>query len=253
MTHYVDINNKALSAITGYQIKEYSSPCGVHPQPTLTSFLEKEGFVAYYYLGDLGSAPNRTFHNGAMVSDQVIAFPVMPMGEIASIKEIAENEIAPEIYEKWLFQNLDNVMNNKEICLIYNHIYDFKANPQYIKPFKNFTNKIIEYHSKDKLIANTMTYFAEFILRYLKTDYQFFINDIDQTMIVNLNNPEGLDGITVAIPKNNYQEPTGNGFYVEEDTKYYYVIITEKIFEKSLICPLIADKLTGEKPYNYMH
>ncbi|BAL80484.1 polysaccharide deacetylase family protein [Caldisericum exile] len=65
--NYIDKNTQCLENIIGYKIKEYSAPNGVHPE-VVTKILESEGFNSYYYTGDNGSVPNRTFLNGSMVS-----------------------------------------------------------------------------------------------------------------------------------------------------------------------------------------
>jgi peptidoglycan/xylan/chitin deacetylase (PgdA/CDA1 family) len=78
---YIAKNNRALEEITGYKIEEYSAPLGAHPQPLATQVLERLGMIAYYYCGDSGSAPNRTFSDGGMVSEHVVAFPVTNFGK----------------------------------------------------------------------------------------------------------------------------------------------------------------------------
>lgn len=238
IAYYVDINNKTLSLITNYPIREYSAPSGIHVQPLLTKILEERGFLAYYYPGDIGSEPNRTFIKGKMVSDKVIAFPVMPRQEIVSVQEFADNGISTAEYQKWLFKTLEHALENRDISLFYNHIYDFENNPEFVKPFSLFLDKL-EYHQKrDELIVESMTYFAEFILRFLKTDYKFVLKAKEKFMSVELHNAEGLQGITVAIPKNLCRKPPGSGFYVEEDENYYYAVITEDVYEKNIICHL---------------
>ena len=56
---YMDKNSKCIESVAGGKIKEYSAPVGVHPQPDATNALQNLGIVAYYYTGDMGSAPNR--------------------------------------------------------------------------------------------------------------------------------------------------------------------------------------------------
>jgi hypothetical protein len=236
--HYVDINNQTLKMITNYDIQEYAAPSGIHPQPFLTKVLEERGFLAYYYPGDLGSEPNRTFYKGEMVSKKVIAFPVMPNADIVSVQEFAEKNKSPEEYKEWLMKTLDHVVRNTSVNLIYSHVYDFDVNQQYVKPFNQFLDKAEYYIKKDKLIVETMSYFAKFILRYLKTDYKFVLKENEQFMSVELYNPEGLEGISVAIPKNMFRKPPGAGFYILEDEYYFYAVITEKVYEKNIICHL---------------
>jgi len=238
MAHYLDINNQTLSLITNYDIKEYAAPGGVHPQPLFTKMLEERGFLAYYYPGDLGSEPNRTFYKGVMVSDKVIAFPVMPKQDIVSVQEIAWDDIPPDEYKEWLMDTLDYIVEDQNMCLMYSHIYDYETNPEYVKPFIQFLDKVEYFKKNNQLTVETMTYFAEFILRFLKTDYKFILKEKEKKMSIQLSNPEGLEGFSVAIPKNIVRKPPGSGFYLEEDENYYYAIITEDVYEKTIICHL---------------
>jgi len=238
ITHYVDINNETLSMITDYDIREYAAPSGIHPQPFLTKVLEERGFLAYYYPGDLGSEPNRTFFKGVKVSEKVIAFPVMPYRDIVSVQEFDDNNISADEYKNWLMKTLDYMVDNRSMCLIYSHIYDFQRNPQFVEPFMEFLDKVEYYKEKNLLSVETMSYFAEYLLRYLKTDYKFIVKKSDNIMSVELSNPEGLQGISVAIPKNLYRKPPGEGFNITEDKNYYYAIITENIYKKNIICHL---------------
>lgn len=69
---------------------EYSAPIGVFPQPYNTKALDSMGVEVYYYTGDSGSSINRTFYNGEMVSEKVLAFPIVPSGLYASLGEMHE-------------------------------------------------------------------------------------------------------------------------------------------------------------------
>ncbi len=234
--YYIDINNRVLSLITKYDIVEYAAPNGVHPQPKLTNILEKLGFTCYYYPGDLGSRPNRTFSQGKMVSEKVIAFPVMPFQNKVSVMEIGWDNVPAEDYERWLLESLEHVIRDRTIFLFYSHLYDFEVHPQYIKPFIKFLNKMEKLQKENLLIVKPMSDFAEFIQRFLHTKFRFVLKE--NILVAELKNPLGLDGISVAIPKNLSRRPGGTGFYIEEDENYFYLNITEKVYEKSIVCNL---------------
>jgi len=36
-----------------------------------------------------------------------------------------------------------------------------------------------------------------------------------------------LTGLTVALPKKSYRRPTGDGFTVQEDERYYYLTVVK--------------------------
>lgn len=51
-------------------------------------------------------------------------------------------------------------------------------------------------------------------------------------MIVSVRNPEGLKGITVALPKKGHKKPHAQNLSVEEDEYYFYMTITRSIEEE---------------------
>ena len=223
-------NSEVLSDIVGYKITEFAAPNGYHKQPIMTEILEKNGFNSYYYTGDSGSQPNRTFYDGELVSESVIAFPVMPIFKWASVQELGQNSIDPQFYEDWLLKTLAYITDYKTTVLIYSHFYDFVDHPQYIPTFNVFLDKAKEYENKDYIQIESMSYFANYMARFLKTKYDFEIRD--KRFRIEISNPEGLKGFSIALPKHLIRRPAGYGFLLDSDEDYYYVIINEDIYEK---------------------
>jgi len=226
---YINMNNRCLERITKRKVTEYSAPVGVHPQPTVTKILEKLGIIAYYCTGDTGSAPNRTFIDRKKVSDKVIAFPIMPLGKAASLWELeAVYDTSEQEVKQWLVDTADYASKNRTIRLIYSHPYDLYEYEKhcYQKVLNEFLDHLEELQKSGKLVVQPMSYFAEFMLRYLKTDYTFRPDGND--LEVSLKNEDGLDGIAVAIPKNRYKKPEDKSITVEEDDSYYYLVIGKK-------------------------
>lgn len=220
---YIIKNNEAIEQITGYKILEYSAPRGVHPQPVTTKILEELGIIAYYYTGDTGSGPNRSFYNGKMISDKVIAFPVMPFGKVASLYEMRAlaGNTDSEVKE-WLFSIPDFIARNRTTRLVYSHPYDIR---EYGPEVRDFIDKIEKMKDSEEISVCSMTEVAQFFLRFLKTGYAFSLDG--EKVVISLKNPEGLKNITVALPKNKYQKPAAEGISVQEDGKYYYLIMGE--------------------------
>ncbi len=218
---YIAKNNESLEKIVGYKVIEYAAPNGAHPQPAATKALEALGIIAYYYVGDTGSVPNRVFANGQMVSDKVIAFPIMPLGKYGSIWEIKALGKTPEkVVEEWFSSTLDYVVKNKTVRLIYSHPYDYQNYPAVMD---KFFDTVVRMQAEQEITVRPMSEYAKFFLRFLKTEYSF--QDTPGQLQVKLVNSEGLDGITVAIPKKKYRQPTVNGMMIKEDQNYYYLTI----------------------------
>lgn len=228
---YIEMNNQSLEKVTGYKIREYSAPNGIYPQPDTTKTLEELGFVAYYYTGDTGSGPNRAFYNGKMVSEKVISFPVMPFRKAASFWEMHDKyHFKDEEVSFWLNSILDYTAKHHTVRLMYSHPVDI---PYFEKEIAGFIAKAKSLKLQGELTVDTMGNFADFFLRVLKTDYGFVLDG--NKINIALKNPEGLEKITVALPKNKVQKPADNDDYkVSEDDKYYYVIINKKDNELKL-------------------
>ena len=221
---YIAKNNKSLEEIVGYKIEEYSAPLGAHPQPLATKVLEGLGMIAYYYTGDLGAAPNRTFADGRMVSEQVIAFPATNFGDIVSLGEMKRSGRTPEEVYRWLAGMVDYAARNRVVRLIYSHPNDVKYYP---KTASDFLDHLSSLRKEGKLKVETMTYYAKFFLRFLKTTYDFTYEG--PVLSVRLKNPEGLDHMTIAVPKHGLSKPEipPSGVSFEEDENYFYLTIQE--------------------------
>jgi hypothetical protein len=229
--HYIKQNSDCLEATTHYKIVEYSAPVGVHPQPMTTRILEDLGFIAYYATGDTGSAPNRTFFNGTMITPNVIAFPIMPFGRSASLYEMHTRDKRKEReVKKWFLDVLSYVARNRTTRLIYSHPYNIALYPHAVKAF--FDEAEAMQQSK-KIAIPTMSDYARFFLRFLKTVFSFSLEK--NQFVVTLKNPEGLAGICVALPKKYCRHPFAEHTTLQEDERFYYLTVVSNEKEKHIV------------------
>lgn len=226
-------NNVCLASITGYPVREYAAPNGIHPQPMTTAALERLNITSYYYTGDTGSAPNRTFIDGKMISESVIAFPIMPFGKTASLNEMKRARKNEQAVTDWLLQTVDFIADNRTVRLVYSHPYDIYEYPSGLKVFLDYAEKL---QNEGRITVQAMSSYAEFLLRLLQTSFSFTLKN--DTLAVHLKNPHGLDGITAAIPKYICRKPSSGLF--QEDDDYYYLSFQGKDTEKSLSCDMIT-------------
>jgi hypothetical protein len=228
---YISINNTCLESVAGYPMLEYSAPVGVHPQPVATAILERLGFNSYYYTGDSGSAPNRAFSNGAMVSSRVIAFPILSYEKSASLYEMKESGLAESEVQKWLFSIVDYVISNRTTRLFYSHLHD--VNDYYPQAVRNFLQYAKMKQTEGKLRIEPMSVFAGYFQRFIKTEFSFRQKGTE--LLLALKNEKGLKGITVAIPRNKYRVEENTGASLVEDDKYYYLTVNEDAKERTII------------------
>ncbi|MCS7165942.1 MAG: hypothetical protein RMJ51_06725 [Candidatus Calescibacterium sp.] len=238
---YIKKNNECLQDIVGYNILEYSAPNGVYPQPINTKVLEEFGMICYYYVGDLGSQPNLTFYQNLMVSDKVLAFPVMPYKTIVSLGEMKKNRIPASEVKIFLKYLVDYVIKNDTVRLYYTHPYDILEYPQEYYYFIDYIDNLV---SNFTLQTQTMKEYTEFFFRFLKTKYD--LKNTSERFIIELNNPISLKGITLRIQKDelknfylneNYCNKKGvdikyrNGYFyfiVKENVKYLLLVFRKK-------------------------
>jgi hypothetical protein len=219
MQQYIEKNSACLESITGYKIVEYSAPVGVQPQPLSANLLEELGYSAYYSTGDTGGPPNRSFQNGTMLTEKVIAFPITPFGRSASLYEMStlDHRTEHEVRD-WFYGMLSYAARNRTTRLIYSHPNNIRRYPRAVKAFMDRAESL---HRHGDLAVRTMSDYAAFFLRFLKTTYSF-----DQTaaqLTVTLKNPDGLAGICVALPKRAVQKPLSDHISLQEDDRYYYL------------------------------
>ena len=189
-------NEACLESVTGRQVRAYSAPNGVHP-PALTRLLQDRGINAYYYTGDTGSAPNRTFLDGARVADDAWAFPVMPNGLYASVGEMVKAGLSPSEVEQWLMDTLDYIGEQRTVRLLYSHPYDL-SDERFLAVYNDFLDTAESLQTRGLLRVEPMTYFADFMSRFVETDFSF-IRD-DGVLQVELSNPGGLRDVSFAVP-----------------------------------------------------
>jgi hypothetical protein len=227
---YIKKNKACLESITGYPLLEYSAPNGVHPQPIVTEILEKLGFSSYYYTGDCGSAPNRTFYDGKMVSAHIIAFPVMPFGKSASLFEMKKNGLSERDMQQWLFALVDYTIQHRVTRLFYSHLHDISYYPE---AMRNFLRYIQTKQSEGTLQIEAMSTFASFFQTFLKTELSCQLERNKLSII--LKNEAGLKGLTVAVPRHKYRIETEASMSKMGDDNYYYLRVNEDVKEKRII------------------
>ena len=227
-------NNSCLASIVDRPIDEYSAPVGYHPQPMMTRILEGLDFVAYYYTGDGGAAPNRAFDDGRMLSRKLISFPVMPLGVWASFEEMDTAGVAPATVAAWLNATSEYCARNRTVRLLYSHPYNIYLNQggnDYRDVFCAWLDGLEVAQTAGRLQVRPMGEFAGFLLRMLGTDCTFHV--VDGRLDVRLVNPLGLQDVTVAVPSDRWRHDVPEGCSTETDRRYHYIVIEGQVNEAS--------------------
>jgi hypothetical protein len=101
-------------------VAEYSAPNGNQP-PWVTQWLEKHGFVAYYFTGDTGMGPTLGYRNGERESHNVWAFPILHLDRAAGFEEMSLQSYTRSEIERWLTAVTDFATDHRSVRLMYFH------------------------------------------------------------------------------------------------------------------------------------
>ena len=119
---YLEMNKDALERISGTRITEYSAPLGNQPE-WVTRWLEKNGFVAYYFTGDAGMGPTRVYRGETRDGPGIWGFPILHMGKEASLEEMGFDDVPIGAVREWLMAVTDFTVHEHAARLLYTHPY----------------------------------------------------------------------------------------------------------------------------------
>jgi hypothetical protein len=193
----VDRNDRCLASVTHVPVRSFAAPVGVHPQPEMTNVLDSLGIKGYYYTGDTGSPVLRPFFAGTLVSSKSWAFPVMPLGDVASVGEMERDHITPQAVEAWLNGTASYAADQRGIYLLYSHSYDFMQRG-YGEAVARFVGRTANLERSGRLRMTNMVEAATFMDRFVATTSSFTRSS--GGVHVQLYNPGGLRSIAFAVP-----------------------------------------------------
>jgi hypothetical protein len=232
-------NRDCLASLVSHPLREYSSPAGVHPQPDLTRLIAELGFSSYYYTGDGGSAPNRTFYDGRQVSPDVIAFPVLPLQHSASLGEIIRDPgTTADGLARWLDAAARFCADERTIRLLYAHPYDLYTGPgerAFREVWLAWQQDLRDLQRTGRIQVRTMGMVAEFLDRCWRTEAVY--RRTGAGLHILLHNPDSLQDLTIAVPRRGLAAPDDDRVTVDQDDDRYYLTIEDTGHALDLLLP----------------
>ncbi|MCL6559298.1 MAG: hypothetical protein K6U74_10975 [Firmicutes bacterium] len=219
----LDWNSKALEAVTGRKVVEYSAPGGNHPF-WVNEHLEEQGVKAYYYAGDTGSSPTHPRLEGSYAGQKMWAFPITPYQKFASLEDMERGHVPPEEVRGWMEDLIDFSAKERVIRTIYTHPSDTRF---CLAAMRAFEEKALAEQRNERIYVAPMSSFADFLNRYSKTSWQIKKQGI-RDYAVDLENAEGLQDITVAVyvGEGNQSVVLGGDVKTVEEDGWLYLTVT---------------------------
>jgi hypothetical protein len=201
-TELIERNAAALTAITGRPMREYSAPVGNHPA-WLTPWLRERGMRSYYFTGDTGMPPTRSYQDGAAPPREVWAFPVSSFGALASFEEVKAANTPEASVAAWL-RDLDRFCaDHRSVRLVYFHPFGLVMYPEALRQWLEDTRALI---AQDRLAWMTMAQYADFANRRLQARWS--LDDAGAAaQRLHAEHPVTLAGLTWLLPRERYLRP----------------------------------------------
>jgi hypothetical protein len=206
-----------VDGVLGRKSTEYSAPMGNNSKWAV-NWLEKNGVLGAYYLGDTGMGATRHWREGNLLNQSIWMFPVTPLGLYATFEEFTEYGVSSDEVTKWLTKLVDFEVTNYANRLVYFHP---PGAVDYLPSLQSMISRANSY-------ANSSTYNFKW---YSMTDIAKFMTSRKQVtwsitpsnnnLTFQASHPTSLVGQTWILPKEEYNKPVVKSMY------YYYFYQTE--------------------------
>ncbi len=193
-------NDAALEALIGHPVTEYSAPAGRHPQ-WVTDWLEEHGILGYYFTGDTGMAPTRSYRDGKRSDRTTWAFPLVPYGRVASFEDAAEAGVSQAEIGRWLVDLAGFVAVDRSVRLFYFHPpggIDYPRSVQSLLDAVDARGNAFRWY--------TISGLSTFLNRRENTRWSF--DDDRNGWLMSAHNPAGLADLAWHVPAGSYSAVT---------------------------------------------
>lgn len=193
-------NNAVLERITGLPVLEYSAPEGNQPQ-WVTDWLGAHGVLGYYFTGDTGMSPTRTYRDGRRSDRTTWAFPVSPYGRVASFEDADEASIPQEEISRWLERLVAFSASDRSARLFYFHP---PGGLEYLDSLQRLLKAADA--RRDAFRWYTISGLSSFLNRREKTRWS--LDEDGDGWLLRAENPAGLEGQAWIVPALHYRAAT---------------------------------------------
>ena len=218
----IERNSQSITSASGRPVREYSAPTGNHPA-WVTPWLRERGVRAYYFTGDIGMAPTRSYQDGRRGPPDMWAFPVLSYGSDAAFEEAAAHQVQERDIGAWLKDVADFCADHRTVRLVYFHPPGIALFPQAFAHWLAHTRALL---ASERLRWMTMVQYADFANRRLQVQWQVLPEVGNEghpahptTLRLQASHPSSLAHISWLLPAQRYGLPKvlqGSAFVVRE-------------------------------------
>ena len=199
--NYLKLNKQALEKVLGQPVVEFSTPEGNHPD-WVTDWLHANGFLAYYFTGDSGMAPTRSYRGGKLRYPKLWSFPILTYRDMAGFEELRAGGVTGAQVTHWLHAISEFCVDNRNVRLIYFHPRGALLFPKAMRSWLGLTADL---QQAGKFRWYTLSGLSRFLNRRLQTHWRVTQNG--ETQVFHAENSQTLAGQVWLLDKAHYARP----------------------------------------------
>ncbi len=200
---YLQRNSQAIERVIGQPITEYSAPVGTHPL-WVTDYLESHHISSYYFTGNSGMGPTKTYRDGKRSFQKTWAFPISSMGNYASIEELYAAGVSKQETADWLKAISDFTANDHSVRLLYFHPPGILNYLEAVNVWLDHTHELKE---EGRFSWYTMTDIANFLSAREKVKWKITRTSVNE-IIIDGSHPDSMARQGFRLPADDYTKPT---------------------------------------------
>lgn len=193
---WLDLNNRSMARAVGAPLRVYSAPQGNQPV-WATKWLERNNFKAYYFTGDTGLGPTRSYYEGKRPERLLWAFPVSNLLKIATFEELdhPKTPLTATDIGGFLIQLSQYVADHRVARLFYFHP---PAAPRYTAVMEGLMAEAKRLADAGRFRWYAMEQLADFLTRRELTAWR--VVEEGRGLTLRASNPQGLQELAWVFP-----------------------------------------------------
>ena len=198
---YLKLNKEAIEGAAQRKVTEYSAPLGNHPE-WVTDWLENHGVVAYYFTGDSGMGPTRVYRDRGREGDKIWAFPILHLGQEASMEEMHMDSVPEAVVRNWLLNIADFTSELHVVRLVYSHPL---GATRYISALDSWFDCAHALATEQHFRWYTMSQIGDFLNSREEVNWE--LEDQNGHLFMKASHPKSLEHQAWMFPDDRYSEP----------------------------------------------
>jgi hypothetical protein len=195
-------NKDAVEKATRKPMLEYSAPWGNQPQ-WASDWLEQRGILGYYFTGNGGMAPTRSYRNGNLWNKKMWSIPISTYGPYATFEEFEEFGVSHQDAASWLVAMTNFSSQYRVARTVYCHPGGAE---DYLDSVSAMLNRAAAFKKQGRFNWYTMAGIATFLNQREKIVWSTSAL-ADGTRVLDASHPTSLQDATWVFPKSHYAKP----------------------------------------------